>query len=205
MQSGRPGCRLRKRCDRRRGGRAIDRPASCPPCARRHCRGRPQCARKDDRRADPPSGAQGGPFASSNFPSGHVVYATTLFGTLAWFALARGRRGLFVAMLALVIGMGPFRIIDGAHWPSDVLAGYALGLAWAIVVLVLGTRWAAGEESSALPHEHDKRREPAGAARCHRAPLRPGENAAANVWMTSCMPIAASAGRLADDAGGRPL
>jgi len=96
-----------------------------------------------------------GPFASSNFPSGHVVYATALFGTLAWFALARGRRGVFAAMLALVIGMGPFRVIAGAHWPSDVLAGYALGLAWAIVVLVLGIRWATYEET-APPEEGDE-------------------------------------------------
>lgn len=89
----------------------------------------------------------GGPFAPSNFPSGHVVYATALFGMLAWFALARSRRVLFVAMLALVMGMGPFRIVDGAHWPSDVLAGYALGLSWTILVLALGTPWATREES----------------------------------------------------------
>jgi undecaprenyl-diphosphatase len=111
---------------------------------------------------------KGGRFASSNFPSGHVVYATALFGTLAWFALARDRRGIFVALLALVIGMGPFRIVDGAHWPSDVLAGYALGLAWTIVVLVLGTPWATCEET-ALPRERDERREPATAMRAELA------------------------------------
>jgi hypothetical protein len=60
-------------------------------------------------------------------------------------------------MLALVIGMGPFRIIDGAHWPSDVLAGYALGLAWTIVVLVLGTPWATREESAPLRERDDQR------------------------------------------------
>ncbi|HEU0249374.1 MAG TPA: phosphatase PAP2 family protein [Solirubrobacteraceae bacterium] len=107
---------------------------------------------------------EGGRYASSNFPSGHVVYATAVFGTLAWFALTRARRGLFVAMLALVIGMGPFRIIDGAHWPSDVLAGYALGFAWTIIVLVLGTPWAIREETE-LPRERGERREPASATR----------------------------------------
>jgi undecaprenyl-diphosphatase len=80
-----------------------------------------------------------------NYPSGHVVYATSLCGILAWFALARGNRPLLVAMLLLILGMGPFRIVAGEHWPSDVLAGYALGIAWTIVVLVTGLPWAAGQ------------------------------------------------------------
>jgi membrane-associated phospholipid phosphatase len=40
--------------------------------------------------------------------------------------------------LLLILGIGPFRVVDGAHWPSDVLAGYALGLARSITVLVVG-------------------------------------------------------------------
>ena len=82
--------------------------------------------------------------APANFPSGHVVYVTSLYGLVAWFALARGNRPTCAAMLLLILGMGPFRIVDGAHWPSDVLAGYALGLAWTITVLIIGLPWAAG-------------------------------------------------------------
>jgi membrane-associated phospholipid phosphatase len=66
-------------------------------------------------------------------------------GILAWFALARGNRPLLAAMLLVILGMGPFRIVAGEHWPSDVLAGYALGIAWTTVVLVLGLPWAAGQ------------------------------------------------------------
>jgi undecaprenyl-diphosphatase len=88
-----------------------------------------------------------------NYPSGHVVYATSLCGILAWFALARGNRPLLAAMLLVILGMGPFRIVAGEHWPSDVLAGYALGIAWTIVVLVFGLPWAAAQrDSSARPH-----------------------------------------------------
>jgi membrane-associated phospholipid phosphatase len=83
--------------------------------------------------------------APTNFPSGHVVYATVLCGLVAWLALARGNRPILVAMGLIILGMGPFRVVDGAHWPSDVLAGYALGLAWTIVVLVIGLPWAAGQ------------------------------------------------------------
>ena len=48
-------------------------------------------------------------------------------------------------MLLLILAMGPLRVLDGAHWPSDVLAGYALGLAWTITVLVSGLPLAAGQ------------------------------------------------------------
>jgi len=89
-----------------------------------------------------------GTLASGNFPSGHVVYITSLCGLLGWFALARGHRATFAAMLLPILAMGPFRIIDGAHWPSDVLAGYALGLAWTIAVLVVGLPWAAGQRQT---------------------------------------------------------
>ncbi len=84
-----------------------------------------------------------GSFAPGNFPSGHVVYITSLCGLLGWFALARGHRATFLAMLLPILAMGPLRVIDGAHWPSDVLAGYALGLGWTIIVLVVGLPWAA--------------------------------------------------------------
>ena len=77
-----------------------------------------------------------------NYPSGHVVYLTSLCAPLAWFALARHKRLIFIAMALLILGMGPFRIVAGTHWPSDVLAGYALALAWTITVLVIGLPWA---------------------------------------------------------------
>jgi membrane-associated phospholipid phosphatase len=66
----------------------------------------------------------GGPVPAS-FPSGHVVYVTALCGLVGWFALARHNRPIFPAMALIVLGMGPFRVVDGAHWPSDALAGSA--------------------------------------------------------------------------------
>jgi len=89
-----------------------------------------------------------GAAVSPNYPSSHVVYITSLCGLIAWFALARHNRPIFTAMLLLILGIGPFRVVDGAHWPSDVLAGYALGLAWTIVVLVIGLPWAARQPAT---------------------------------------------------------
>jgi membrane-associated phospholipid phosphatase len=37
------------------------------------------------------------------------------------------------------------RILDGSHWPSDVLASYALGLAWTIAGLVIDLPWATNQ------------------------------------------------------------
>jgi undecaprenyl-diphosphatase len=80
------------------------------------------------------------PGAGGNYPSGHVTYATALFGYLAVLALERRQTRLAVVALALVLGMGPARIIDGSHVPSDVIGGYLLGAAWVIAVSLWTTR-----------------------------------------------------------------
>ncbi len=80
-----------------------------------------------------------------------IVAALSVAIVWPWFALARGHHTTFAATLLLILAMEPFRILDGAHWPSDVLAGYALGLAWTITVLVLGLPWAAGLQAHGRP------------------------------------------------------
>lgn len=70
-----------------------------------------------------------------SFPSGHAVFAMVFFGTLI---VLLGRRKFFcehkVAMHAmrgililLVLAVGGSRVYLGAHWPSDVLAGFLFG------------------------------------------------------------------------------
>jgi len=71
-----------------------------------------------------------------------------VFATVGAVALNTILRTIIVTMLLLILGMGPLRILDGAHWPSDVLAGYALGLAWTITVLAIGLPWAAGQKQT---------------------------------------------------------
>ena len=68
-----------------------------------------------------------------SFPSGHVLGATLLYGFLIYcaeFCIPQRRlRRLVQSALVLVIGlMGYARVQLGAHWPTDVLGGYALGL-----------------------------------------------------------------------------
>jgi undecaprenyl-diphosphatase len=46
---------------------------------------------------------------------------------------AKVRIGLIIVALVLLIGLG--RVYMGAHYPSDVLAGWALGGVWASLCL----------------------------------------------------------------------
>jgi undecaprenyl-diphosphatase len=72
---------------------------------------------------------------SPSFPSGHALYAASMFGGLAVLLTARIRNPLlqlaiwFVA-ITLILLVGLSRVYLGVHYPSDVLAGYAIGIIW---------------------------------------------------------------------------
>lgn len=77
-----------------------------------------------------------------SFPSGHVAQSMviTILLPLAVATLLHRRRGsvpLQIGLAALAIGSAVDRLSAGIHWPTDVLAGAALGLA-----LGLAGRWA---------------------------------------------------------------
>ena len=93
--------------------------------------------------------------ASFSFPSGHVVTALTFFGLLFVLAPAVVRhplpRWLVQAFcLFVVLGMGPASVYTGAHWPSDVLGGYVLGVIYLAVVLRYRKRWRAVDGGAAI-------------------------------------------------------
>jgi undecaprenyl-diphosphatase len=81
----------------------------------------------------------------ASFPSGHAMVSAALYLTLA-LMLAEGAKGwaarvaivAFGATLAVLIGCS--RVYLGVHWPSDVLAGWSFGTAWALAVFA-GNRW----------------------------------------------------------------
>jgi undecaprenyl-diphosphatase len=75
-----------------------------------------------------------------SFPSGHVALMLSVYGLLAWLWIRASRspaeRTLVVILLAvLLLTVGWARVRLGAHWPSDVLAGYVIGLAWLSTVI----------------------------------------------------------------------
>jgi undecaprenyl-diphosphatase len=74
-----------------------------------------------------------------SFPSGHTTIAAALFLILSylWYRHTRNHRWLGPSasiFLALLIGIS--RLYLGVHYPSDVLAGFALGAAWGLVILL---------------------------------------------------------------------
>jgi len=71
------------------------------------------------------------PTSGYSFPSGHAVAGAALYPLLGWLALRSRGRGLVGYFLGLAVGVfiGLGRLYAGVHWPSDVLAGWALGVA----------------------------------------------------------------------------
>lgn len=82
---------------------------------------------------------------TSSFPSGHAFLSATVYLTLAAL-LARTqpdrRVKLFVlsVAVALTVLIGVSRVYLGVHWPTDVLAGWALGASWAFVAWIATLR-----------------------------------------------------------------
>jgi undecaprenyl-diphosphatase len=77
--------------------------------------------------------------SSASFPSGHAMLSTIVYLTLAaLLARVQPQRRLkayiltVATILSLLVGLS--RIYLGVHWPTDVLAGWIAGAAWALMI-----------------------------------------------------------------------
>ena len=83
--------------------------------------------------------ARGAPlgFLPSTLPSAHSAYAASFFSMLVVLALLVQRRDLAAFAGIIGVGVGVSTIVNGSHAPSDVVCGYALGLGWTALLIVV--------------------------------------------------------------------
>lgn len=79
-----------------------------------------------------------------SFPSGHS-YISTLMGSYLFTLIGLSMSGLVVWIIGLILAafaglIGVSRIYLGAHFPSDVLAGWTLGITVGLFIFTIGGR-----------------------------------------------------------------
>ncbi|HEV2646297.1 MAG TPA: phosphatase PAP2 family protein [Acidobacteriaceae bacterium] len=77
---------------------------------------------------------------SFSFPSGHSVGAVVLYGIITYLIWSHlhdfmQRAAVVSAALLLIAGIGISRVYIGVHFPTDVGAGYAVGLIWLLTLI----------------------------------------------------------------------
>ena len=115
--------------------------------------------------------------SSLGFPSGHTTAAATFAIVLVYIAsreqLSRAQRVILDALgVSLMLAVGWARIMRHAHWPSDVLGGFLLGIGCAAAA-------APGSARPATPGSMPPRpRRPRRRAAAHAARHSPGRDPA---------------------------
>ncbi len=83
--------------------------------------------------------------SSKSFPSGHSASAAAIYLTFGLaianvLKLRAARRYALSASLVLVFLIGASRVFLGVHYPTDVIAGWSVGAAWASAVWLAAWR-----------------------------------------------------------------
>ena len=93
-------------------------------------------------RERPPAAFQAVETLNASFPSGHTLLATVFYlsiGVMLTRAFPRAHLKAFVlgAAMTLALLIGLTRAYLGAHWASDVFAGWCVGAAWAMALWLI--------------------------------------------------------------------
>lgn len=91
------------------------------------------------------------PFTS--FPSGHTEHDVAFYGFLLYLSFSKAVRQwryrwvlipFQILAVADILIIGYSRVLEGEHWPTDVLAGYLSGAVW-LLLMIFVYRWATAE------------------------------------------------------------
>ena len=95
------------------------------------------------------------------FPSGHSANSTMVYLSLAFLLTARRpHRSLAIwGAVWLTVLIGASRVVLGVHWPTDVIAGWAFGLFWTLLLLRLSGHDIGDGTPRALRHSSPRRSE----------------------------------------------
>jgi undecaprenyl-diphosphatase len=83
-----------------------------------------------------------------SFPSGHAFTAVVVYGALLYGGWIRWSANWSRGLLALATGLlilatGWSRLVLRVHYPTDVVGGYLLGIAWLALLWMALHRWGA--------------------------------------------------------------
>jgi len=79
---------------------------------------------------------------SFSFPSGHSFIAISFYGLLAYimYRMSNKKISKIIAIaggIAIIGSIAISRVYLGLHWPSDVFASFALGVAWLTLIITI--------------------------------------------------------------------
>jgi membrane-associated phospholipid phosphatase len=100
--------------------------------------------------------------STTSFPSGHAMSAVLAYGAVAWLVSRLEptpalRRATWIIAVVIMLAVGFSRMYLGVHYPSDIVGGYAAGIAWLglVAATLEAVRYYAPRRPQTAAEEHD--------------------------------------------------